>query len=92
MNRTQRKFFGVGSLTVLGVVFFLGQFQSYSEQKTTREIEALLNQLPNSSVVAVSSKWKNATPLPTVPFPNLARSSETSIRAALRARPAFALH
>ena len=86
MNRTQRKSFVVGSLTVLSVVFFLGQLESHSEQKTTREIEVLLNQLPDSSVVAVSSKWKNATPLTTVPFPDLARSSETSIRAALRAQ------
>ena len=46
----------------------------------------LLNRLPDSSVIAVSSRWKNKVALRTVSFTDLATVTETNIRASLKAQ------
>lgn len=81
MNTTKRDHFVIG---ILAIVFLFCQFESYSKEKTAPEKDMLLNQLPDGSIIAVSSRWKNTTTLITVPFPDLARSSETNIRALLK--------
>ena len=86
MNRTKRKALIAGSLTILVAVFFLCQLESYSQQKTESEKGVLLNQLPDGSVIAVSSRWKNTVPLRTVSFSDLARATETDVRTALMAQ------
>lgn len=86
MNSTKRKALVAGSLTILAAVFFLCQPEGYSQEKTACEMEEFLNQLPKGSVIAVSSRWKNTIPLQTVPFSDLARATETNIRAVLKAQ------
>ena len=84
MNTTKRDHFVIGILAIGAIVFLFCQPESYSKEKTESKKEVLLNQLPDGSIIAVSSRWKNTTTLTTVPFPDLARSSETDIRAVLR--------
>lgn len=86
MNRTKRISLVAGSLTILAAVFFHCQLENYSQQKTAAKTEALLNQLPDSSLIAVSVRWKNTVALRTVSFPNLATATETNIRTTLIAQ------
>ncbi|RKU30002.1 hypothetical protein C6499_07220 [Candidatus Poribacteria bacterium] len=72
------------ALALVATVSSLNQFNSHSEQKTEYETNALLNQLPQDSVIAISSNSEHTTALPTVPFSDLARLSETDICAAFK--------
>lgn len=86
MNTTKRNIFVIGILAIGAAVFFFSQSESYSEEKTGSEKEVLLNRLPDSSIIAVSSRWKNTLPLRTVSFTDLAAATETNIRATLKAQ------
>lgn len=83
MNTTKRDHFVIGILAIGAAVFVFCQSDSYSKEKTASEKEMLLNQLPDSSIIAVSSGWKSTVALQTVSFSDLARATETDIRAEL---------
>ena len=86
MNRIKRKALVGGVLTLLVAVFCCYPSKGYSEQKTGSQKRVLFNQLLDGKVIAVSSRWKNAFPLRTVSFPDLATATETEIRPALLAQ------
>lgn len=86
MNTTKRNILRIGILSIGAVVCFFSQYESYSQEKTAAETEMSFNQLPDSSIVAVSPRWKNAIPLQTVFFTDLAKATETDIRAPLKAQ------
>ena len=86
METTKRNVFVIGILAIGVAVFFLCQPESYSQEKTASKKEVLLNQLPDSSIIAVSSRWKNTDPLRTVSFTDLATATETNIRGVLIAQ------
>ena len=84
MNKTKQ--IVLVALALVASTFSLSQLDSHSQQTTARETEVLLNQLPQGSIVAVSSRWKNTTALTTVPFSNLAGSSEFDLHSAFKAQ------